>query len=267
LSEKRKNVSGGGTYVHTDSNGTQIGSGTWDAEKLEDFKSYGPAPDSLGLPIGAWGGRAKMKILMHPTTPADSDFGKAKLEFDCLLGHFPGHKVEGFSLNVKHGHHFKERVSGSTRFIRHVAFQYFIGGSGEPDNKSAADNRDTIILRGQGTFNLLSKEATGGGTFVHVARGGAVVATGTWTATKVKDFKSYGVADPGLGLPAGSEGGKARLDVELLPTGGTTNHAKLEIECLVGEPPHHAFEGIELKVKEGPNFKKKVVGATLFVHQ
>lgn len=269
LSEHRKNASGGGTWVHTDSNGVEKGRGTWDADKLEDFKSYGPPADSLNLPEGYWGGRAKMKILLHPTTTGDSAYDKANLEFDCLFGHFPGNAVEGISLNVHHGPHFKKRVSGSTLFTRHVSYQYFVGGAGKPDNKSIADKRDTIVLRGQGTFNLFTKEATGGGTFQQIARGGAIVATGTWTATKVKDFKSYGVADPSLGLPVGAEGGLARFAVDLLPTGpgATTHPAKLEVECLAGNPPHHAAEGIELKVKDGQNFKKKVIGATLFVHQ
>src|SRR5713226_5000923 len=47
---------------------------------------------------------------------------------------------------------------------------------------------------------------TGSGTFVHQDSAGNVIASGTWTATQLVSFVSYGSA--GSSFPPGFEGGK-----------------------------------------------------------
>ena len=45
-----------------------------------------------------------------------------------------------------------------------------------------AENGDTVTVRGNGTFDVVAKTATGGETFTHKTAKGTVVATGKWTA-------------------------------------------------------------------------------------
>src|SRR5262245_31257872 len=72
-----------------------------------------------------------------------------------------------------------------------------------------AANGETITMTGTGKFNfrqekgsneIRSPGAAGGGTFSHKAASGSLVAGGTWTATELLDFESYGNGAP-QGIP------------------------------------------------------------------
>ena len=152
------------------------------------------------------------------------------------------------------------------------SFGYHIGdGFGgvlnNTGNQAVAENGDTVTVRGSGSFDVVAKTATGGGTFTHKTASGTVLATGAWAATDLLAFQSYGDASA-QGLPSFLFGGRAALAVSLTPSVTALQiPGLLEIECLLGSPPGGAEEGIRLLVKGHINFNKSVheSGETVFV--
>lgn len=125
-----------------------------------------------------------------------------------------------------------------------------------------APNGDTIEISGSGTFGIHPKFVTGGGTFEHNFAGGGSV-TGTWTATQMLGFNFYGAVDLDGFVIAG---GLLVLRVVIDPDGpGPTFRGVVWIDCLVGEPPAGAVEGVRLNVPGAVNFNKEVSGLTVFV--
>ena len=126
-----------------------------------------------------------------------------------------------------------------------------------------ADNGDTVEITGMGTFTPHPKLATGAGTFVHKSPGGAVIASGTWEALELISFKSYGTSAL---FPATFEGGRATLRILLSVSGTPVSEGVLQVDCLVGNPPAGAVEGVRLVVQAFDfNFNKEVSGVTLFL--
>ncbi len=135
-------------------------------------------------------------------------------------------------------------------------------------DKASADNGDVVTVIGTGTFDVAGKSATGGGTFVHKTSGGTVVGSGTWTASGLLDFQSYGTGAP---FPPTFFGGRVALTASLTPTASPSVHlpAILQIECLIGKTPSGAVEGIRLNVQDVINFNKTVEGsgATVYIKE
>ena len=144
-------------------------------------------------------------------------------------------------------------------------FLYFAGagpvcalGPGACPDVARADNGDTVDITGSGMLSIHDKTVTGGGTFVHRAPDGAVRAKGTWMATALLSFNSFGTeAD----LPPNLFGGLARIRVHL----SAGIDAILEIDCEIGKAPDGHSEGVRLVVDNGLNFNQKVSGFTVFV--
>ena len=127
-----------------------------------------------------------------------------------------------------------------------------------------AKNGDTVAVTGQGTFGTRPRSATGGGTFVHRHSDGTLVANGTWTATRLLGFKSYG-NDP-ANLPPNFVGGLALMQVRLYVGGNLVATGILQIDCEIGKVPAGHHEGIRLVVQGTQfNFNHKVSGLTLFI--
>jgi len=151
-----------------------------------------------------------------------------------------------------------------------ATFDYHIGdGFVVPNtgNTAVAENGDTVNVKGTGTFDVVSKTASGGGTFTHKRADGTTLATGTWQATGLLAFQSYGPGTP-EGTPPNFFGGRAALTILATPTGTTLKlPGILEIECALGTPPGGAEEGVRLLVKGIINFNKSVheSGENLFV--
>src|SRR5207245_4882322 len=109
-------------------------------------------------------------------------------------------------------------------------------GATTPFDAAIARDGSTIAMSGRGTLTAgAGNSATGGGTFR--MSGGA---SGTWSATDVLGFVTYGPAGPKF--PAGFTGGEAKLDVRL------SNGARgvLTITCVRGQPPDGKAEGIKV---------------------
>jgi len=129
---------------------------------------------------------------------------------------------------------------------------------------ATAPNGDSIEIVGGGTLSIHGKSVTGGGTFTHnFAAGGS--ASGTWTATELLSFKSYGPNVPTF--PSIFESGRAVIRVHLVGPGGAEADGILQVGCLLGGPkePGGLFEGVRLNVPGIANFNDDQFGATLFI--
>ena len=155
-------------------------------------------------------------------------------------------------------------------FAYHVGDALIQGLGFPPGNQAMAENGDVVTVIGTGTFDVAAKSATGGGTFVHKTSGGTTVGSGTWAATELLTFQSYGNAVP-QGLPPTFFGGRVALKVLLTPSANPSVHlpAILQIECALGNPPGGAIEGVRLNVQGVINFNKTVPesGANVYIKQ
>ena len=136
----------------------------------------------------------------------------------------------------------------------------------EGPDKAVAPNGDVVSLIGSGTLSIHSKSVTGSGEFTHSNGSGIVLGSGSWSAEQLLSFHSYGNSAPAV--PAELEGGRALIRIHLSPkAGGAGFDAILQIDCLLGNPPPGAFEGIRLDVQGVINFNKAVSGETVFIRQ
>lgn len=139
-------------------------------------------------------------------------------------------------------------------------------GECSPD-VAMAGNGDTITIQGSGSLGIFPKSVSGGGTFVHKNSGGTVLGSGTWVATQLLNFKSYG----GFSISIDStslflEGGLAHIRVHVTALSGVEFDAILTVDCQVGSPPPSGDEGISFLVQPtGLNFNSQVSGDTLFI--
>lgn len=147
------------------------------------------------------------------------------------------------------------------------AYNYLVPAT-TPTDVAMATNGDTITIVGSGTFTIHPDAVTGAGTFVHKDSSGTVLASGTWTATQLVSFVSYGSGSL-QGLPPSFEGGKAVIRVHAVVTGGPDTgfevNALLTVYCLLGSPPAGQDEGIKLNVQDIINFNMQDGGNTLFI--
>ncbi len=126
-----------------------------------------------------------------------------------------------------------------------------------------ADNGDTLTIQAGGDLNPVAKTASGSGTFVHKDADGNVLATGTFTATSLVFFKSYGTTVIGGNT---LEGGLSLINVHGVSESGVEFNGVLRVDCVLGHPPAGADEGFRLVVQTFDlNFNKEVHGATVFV--
>jgi hypothetical protein len=140
-------------------------------------------------------------------------------------------------------------------------------------NTSYAANGESIEIRGTGELIDGTKSATGGGTFVHKDPYGLVLGGGTWEATELLNFKTYG---PSPATPADWRTGMARMRVDLLVGGVKVAEGIISIGCRLPEVklPPSVFEGVTLNVLGGLNFNQVETegdmppgGPTLFMEQ
>jgi hypothetical protein len=167
-------------------------------------------------------------------------------------------------------------ASGSTAAASHSAtehpntYQWLVGSGGTgppmgPDISRDPTTGNVLVLVGQGTFTAgAPSSATGSGTFVVTDSAAHLVANGTWTATSLDSFVSYG--NP-TGFPEDFEGGLARLDIRIHPAGTSRTLAgSLQINCALNKPG--TPEGVRVFVGAvHASFSQIVFGETLFINQ
>lgn len=137
----------------------------------------------------------------------------------------------------------------------------------EAPNVAQAPNGDMVAVTGEAEFSVNPKSASGEGEFTHTNSAGTVLASGTWTATELLDYQSYGCGVVfGTPLPPFLCGGKLKMRVTLAPEGTSlTFDGILTVFCLIGpNPPNSAEEGITLVVPGVLNFNKVVTGENFY---
>ena len=90
----------------------------------------------------------------------------------------------------------------------------------EGPNFGTAANGDMVTITGHADFSVMPKSAEGSGTFTHTASNGTVVGGGTWRATELLDYQSYGCGivhfpEGDVILPPDFCGGKVKVNVML----------------------------------------------------
>jgi hypothetical protein len=139
----------------------------------------------------------------------------------------------------------------------HETYVWVVGADGTPTDTAMAPDGSTITMKGRGTLTAgPGSMASGGGVFT--TSGGV---SGTWTATGVDGFVSYGPA--GAGFPTGATGGEAKLRVTL----SNGQEGTLTLICLLGSPPPSKMEGIQLILGSGVSgeYTMQDGGTTVFI--
>ncbi len=148
------------------------------------------------------------------------------------------------------------------------SYQWLIGSGGTsppigPDITRDTANGRILEVVGHGTFVKGDADSvTGGGTFVVTDDAAHVLAHGSWSATELDSFISFG---NGSGLPEDLEGGLARLDIRIHPAGRSrTFSGSLQIHCAINNPS--SIEGVRA-FAAGDAFTMPLFGETLFINQ
>jgi hypothetical protein len=132
-------------------------------------------------------------------------------------------------------------------------------------NTAVAPNGDTVAITGEGEFSVFPNSVEAEGEFVHSNSAGTVLATGTWSATSLLSYQSYGCGvlfgDP---IPPEFCGGKVSMTVQLTPTGTALQiPAMLTVFCVIGDHvPASAEEGVRLNVQDIIDFTHATGGDT-----
>src|SRR3989454_12817785 len=109
----------------------------------------------------------------------------------------------------------------------------------EEPNLGVAANGDQIAVTGGGEFSVNPNAVDAAGEFTHTDSSGNVLATGTWTATGLLDYQSYGCGEV-FGTPIDPDfcGGGGRMRVTLTPN-GTSLHPPGNFTgfFVIGPPP------------------------------
>jgi hypothetical protein len=142
---------------------------------------------------------------------------------------------------------------------------------GEP-NLGVAANGDQIAITGGGEFSVNPNAVDAAGEFTHTDRSGNVLATGTWTATRLINYQSYGCGEVfGTPIPSFLCGGAVKMSVMLTPT-GTSLHLPgiMTVFCVIGtHAPHSVLgpltEGVTLDVPGIQNFNHSNGGENDYV--
>jgi hypothetical protein len=131
---------------------------------------------------------------------------------------------------------------------------------GEP-NLGVAANGDEIAITGGGEFSVNPNAIDAAGGFTHTDSSGNVLATGTWTATGLINYQSYGCGEVfGTPIPSFLCGGAVKMSVTLTPTGTSLRlPGIMTVFCVIGtHAPQSVLgpltEGVTLDVPGIQNF-------------
>ena len=136
----------------------------------------------------------------------------------------------------------------------------------EVPNVAVAPNGDRVAVLGSGEFSVHPKFVTASGTFTHTDSAGTVRGAGTWTATDLLEFVSYGCGVVfGTPLPSNFCGGMLKLRI-LLTTSIGSFDGILTVFCVVGpNPPNAVEEGVTLDVPGIINFNHSGGGGNIYI--
>lgn len=137
---------GGGTFVHRAANGTVLGSGTFDVERLTSFQSFGcGVAEGQPLPPDFCGGKAVMEadVVGHPASGGTEEFD-AVFTITCLVGdRVPAGAEEVAALDIPGVIDFNKPVSGENLFVKKPAGKREKPrGERDDDSKKPAGERE-----------------------------------------------------------------------------------------------------------------------------
>jgi len=142
----------------------------------------------------------------------------------------------------------------------------------EEPNFGVAANGDQIAVTGEGEFSVNPNSVTGAGEFTHTDSGGNVLATGTWTATGLLDYQSYGCGEVfGDPIPPDLCGGVVKMRVTLTPNGTSLQlPGTMTVFCVIGPQAPQSIlgpltEGVTLNVPGIINFNHSAGGDNVYV--
>ncbi len=142
----------------------------------------------------------------------------------------------------------------------------------EEPNFGVAPNGDQVVIEGEAEFSVNPNTVEGSGTFTHMNAAGTVLATGTWEATGLIAYQSYGCGvvfgDP---LPPNFCGGRVQLRVMLHTPHGDAPGI-LTVICVIGPNPPNSVvssgdrsEGATLNVPGIVNFNHTAGGENVII--
>ena len=144
----------------------------------------------------------------------------------------------------------------------------------EEPNFGVAANGDQIAVTvtGEGEFSIHPNAVDAAGEFTHTDSSGNVLATGTWTATGLINYQSYGCGEV-FGTPIDPDlcGGAVKMSVTLTPTGTSLRlPGTLTVFCVIGtHAPQSVLgpltEGVTLNVPGIQNFNHSNGGDNRYV--
>jgi len=193
------------------------------------------------MPIG----RVRFTNTSDPDTRFNSEAGKRKMKTKWVL---LGAAIIGLVLG-------QTSALASDANGNHDTYIWVVGAT-TPSDTAIAPDGSTITMKGQGTLTAGPDNAASGGGTYSLSTGGS----GTWTATGVLGFVSYGPAAPPL--PSILFGGETKLNIRL--SNGATG--VLTIFCVLGSPPPSKEEGITVILGAAGQFTKQDGGNTIFIH-
>jgi hypothetical protein len=142
----------------------------------------------------------------------------------------------------------------------------------EEPNFGVAANGDEIAITGEGEFSVNPNAVDAAGEFTHTDSSGNVLATGTWTATGLINYQSYGCGEVfGTPIPPDLCGGAVKMSVTLTPNGTSLQlPGIMTVFCVIG--PHAPqsvlgplTEGVTLDVPGIQNFNHSSGGDNFYI--
>jgi hypothetical protein len=139
-------------------------------------------------------------------------------------------------------------------------------------NLGVAANGDQIAVTGEGEFSVNPNSVDAEGGFTHTDRNGNVLATGTWRATRLLNYQSYGCGEVfGQTIDPDLCGGAVKMNVTLTPTGTSLRvPGIMTVFCVIGtHAPQSVLgpltEGVTLNVPGIQNFNHSTGGENAYV--
>jgi hypothetical protein len=142
----------------------------------------------------------------------------------------------------------------------------------EQPNFGVAANGDQIEITGEGEFSVNPNAVDAGGNFTHTDSSGAVEGSGTWAATGLINYQSYGCGEVfGDPIPPNLCGGAVKMSVTLTPTGTSLQlPGTLTVFCVIGTHAPQSIlgpltEGVTLNVPGIQNFNHSAGGENVYI--
>jgi hypothetical protein len=140
----------------------------------------------------------------------------------------------------------------------------------EVPNIGVAANGDEIAVTGEGEFSVHPKSVEAEGAFTHTDSDGNVIASGTWEATSLISYQSYGCGEVfGDPLPPEFCGGVVKMRVVFTTPFGEVP-GTITVICVIGPNPPNSIlgprgEGVTVNVPGISNFNHSAGGENIYV--